>query len=255
MDCETTRLALSAALDGEAPGVDLTELDGHLENCADCRAWREAAHELRRRARIGPVTALVAPSAEVLEHIRAEAARPRSRHVERLRLALLMIAVAQIGIALVLLLFGSYDLERDMGASSLALAVGFAIVALRPGRAFAISPVVGTAAGLLVLTALIELATGKTHLVNETPHAIAFVGWLLVHRIGRLTPPTIENRERSLVASLRRWLGRAAGQAYADFTSESHPAGQATGAGAPLVEPRAAPASTAAGGTLRRGAA
>jgi predicted anti-sigma-YlaC factor YlaD len=225
MNCETTRMALSAILDGEAPRVDAVEVERHVVACPACVQWREAAHELKRRAGIAAVTSSVTPSAEVLEHVRLMAARPpRGRRFDGLRLALLAIAAAQLSLTLPLLLFGRHDLTRDMGASDVALAVGFLIAAWRPNRALAISPVVGTAAGLLMLSAVVELARGETHVITEAPHAVAFVGWLLVHRIGQLTPPMLEHPDRSMLRSLRRWATGAVAAVHADFSDQSYPA-------------------------------
>ena len=41
MDCAVSQEALSALLDGEAPGVEEAELERHLAECLGCRAWRE----------------------------------------------------------------------------------------------------------------------------------------------------------------------------------------------------------------------
>jgi Putative zinc-finger len=51
MECETAREAISAVLDGEQAGVLIEDLQEHLLGCAACRRWREAAHEVTRRAR------------------------------------------------------------------------------------------------------------------------------------------------------------------------------------------------------------
>ena len=53
MECDSIRVALSAALDGEDPGVPADVVRAHLDGCADCRAWQERQHALTRQARLG----------------------------------------------------------------------------------------------------------------------------------------------------------------------------------------------------------
>ncbi|MFF8812606.1 zf-HC2 domain-containing protein [Streptomyces pactum] len=50
MECSDFRTAISARIDGEAlpPAVPDGVLDAHLRECADCRAWEQAARRLRR---------------------------------------------------------------------------------------------------------------------------------------------------------------------------------------------------------------
>jgi len=68
-----------------------------------------------------------------------------------------------------------------------------------------------------MLSAVIELIAGTTHVRTEAPHAVAFAGWLLVHRIGQLTPPMLENPDRTMLRSVRRWAERVATDVYTDF--------------------------------------
>jgi hypothetical protein len=205
MDCKTTRVAVSAVLDGEPAGAETTEIELHLDDCPACRAWREAAHDVTRRARLAPA-ANRQPAREALERILASAPSPQVRTREALRGGLVAVALAQLVVTLPLLLLGKHDLQRDMGASDMALFVAFLAVAWRPGRAVAISPVVGTAAALLILSAVIDFAGGEASLIGEAPHVVAFVGWLLVRQVAHSMPPTIETPEQPLIRSLLRML-------------------------------------------------
>ncbi len=130
------------------------------------------------------------------------APRPRARRLDGLRAGLAVVALAEILVALPLLLFAARDVQRDTGAVDMALVVAFALVAWKPSRAAAIAPVVGTAALLLVLAALIDIAGDKTSVFGESPHAVTFVGWLLVWQIARLMPSTSDTRGLPLPA---RW--------------------------------------------------
>jgi predicted anti-sigma-YlaC factor YlaD len=53
MRCDRIHEALSARIDGEDPGLPDGELDAHLGDCADCRAWQQRAHVVTRRTRLG----------------------------------------------------------------------------------------------------------------------------------------------------------------------------------------------------------
>ena len=46
MECETARLAISEAIDSGEPVA--APVEAHLAECAGCRRWQEAAHQLRR---------------------------------------------------------------------------------------------------------------------------------------------------------------------------------------------------------------
>src|SRR6266571_691028 len=93
MDCETAREAVSAVMDGEVPGSPVADLQEHLAGCAACRVWREAAHEVTRRARIAPAAAAPQRTGEVLAALRARARLPRRR--------LVTVAVVRAGLAVV----------------------------------------------------------------------------------------------------------------------------------------------------------
>src|SRR5256885_5454420 len=46
--CEDVRVAMSARLDGEDPGLAPEEIDGHVVGCADCSAWLTEVRRLPR---------------------------------------------------------------------------------------------------------------------------------------------------------------------------------------------------------------
>ncbi|WP_327042529.1 zf-HC2 domain-containing protein [Micromonospora ureilytica] len=51
MGCEQWREVLSAQLDGEETAAELTAVQGHLDGCAECRAWFTAVAAVTRRVR------------------------------------------------------------------------------------------------------------------------------------------------------------------------------------------------------------
>jgi hypothetical protein len=90
-----------------------------------------------------------------------------------------------------------------MGAFDVAVAVGFLVAARRPARAMGMLALTGVAATLLVLTAIVDLALGHTSLTDEAPHLLVVAGWLLLHRLAVVAPPSFDRPQ-----SLRAWLGR-----------------------------------------------
>jgi len=52
MDCSRFREAMSAALDGEDPGLPQAEVTAHVRSCPTCARWHDQAVALDRRVRI-----------------------------------------------------------------------------------------------------------------------------------------------------------------------------------------------------------
>jgi predicted anti-sigma-YlaC factor YlaD len=202
MNCEIAREALSAWLDGEQAAPHSAEVHAHVADCAGCRSWQEAGHRLTRRVRLTPAQPMADDTARILEAVIADQAvrrRPRGRKLVRIGLA--VAALAQFVIIIPALALGSAGIgvpphaARELGAFNLALAVGFAVAALRPAHARGMLPLVGAAtAGLIVLSA-IDTANGQTTLMTEVPHLIAVAGLVLLHLTADRRPETY-----------RRWL-------------------------------------------------
>ena len=138
MDCEAAREGISALLDGEQPGLERSSLDAHLASCRACRAWREEAHELTRRARLTSASPIPVPSASLMGAVRqAERRRRWWRSLALTRGALALVAVGQLVVTIPALLLGSdhdapIHVAHELGAFDMALAVGFLAAALRP---------------------------------------------------------------------------------------------------------------------------
>jgi predicted anti-sigma-YlaC factor YlaD len=194
MDCESAREAMSAALDGELGATETDRLDRHLQRCTECRRWREDAYALTRRTRLAVVTEAPAPdpglvvAAQVARHADA---RPRSAWL--VRIGLMLLALGQIAVTVPVLVFGTdhdapMHVAHEMGSFDLAVAVGFLVAAWRPRHARGMRALVGAAAVLLLITAVIDLAAGRTTLLDEAPHLLTIAGWLLLELLVRLTP-------------------------------------------------------------------
>ncbi len=263
MDCDAAREAISAMLDGEPPALSRAQppeqgraeqaraqLEAHLAGCAACRAWREQAHEVTRRARLVAARPVPAPDASLLAAMRAADRRGAWwRALALTRAALVLVALVQLALALPQLLAGSYreapvHVAHEMGALDVALAAGFLVAAWRPLRAQGMRTIVGCAALLLVLTAILDLLAGRTSLGDEAPHLLVLAGWLLLWRTTALMPPG----ERDGRLTLPRPVGLSLGRGRARVAPEPHVARE------PQVEPERAPRRHEPGRADRRAA-
>jgi hypothetical protein len=52
--CEDVRVAMSARLDGEDPGLAPEQIDGHLSGCPGCAAWLGEVERLAGAVRLAP---------------------------------------------------------------------------------------------------------------------------------------------------------------------------------------------------------
>lgn len=209
MECTTAREAISARLDGEPSDVESDLVEAHLAGCPACRAWREQAHEITRRARLVAARG-AAPGDQLLTAVAAAYREPawwRSAGVSRV--GLVAVAVAQIAVTVPALIFGTdrdapMHVAHEMGSFDMALAVGFLAAAWVPTRAQGMRTLVGAAALLLVVTASIDLIAGRTSLSDEAPHLLTVAGWMLLWRLAVLTPPSAGDRTVSPAQWLRR---------------------------------------------------
>ncbi|HYN93238.1 MAG TPA: hypothetical protein VES42_05275, partial [Pilimelia sp.] len=122
----------------------------------------------------------------------ARAAAQARRQV--LRWAVALAAVAQVAVAVPVLLGGAGlganpHVSREMASFELALAVGFALAAYRPQRARAFVPVAVVLAGCLALTSVVDMANASTALVHEVGHLAAGAQAALLWALGRSAPP------------------------------------------------------------------
>lgn len=190
--CEPFRDALSAMADGEVAPVDADAVQAHLDACDRCAAFAAANHELTRRLRVTPAQAVPDLTASILAAVDTpDGARVRAR-LRHLRVLLGFAGVAQLVLAgLTLVAAGPLagHATREVGIFELALAVGFLVVAWRPGRAGGLLPVAAVVALLATATALADVAAGTTSVAQEAGHLLQLVGtgalWALDRRHGR----------------------------------------------------------------------
>ena len=182
MDCDRLRVAISTQIDGEVPWLPPEVLEAHLAGCADCRDWQRRAHTVTRRVRLGGA---------FLDHDLTPgvlAAVPVAQDRGRLRLArrglLIALALAQFAIAVPMLL--GHDREagvhaaHELGSFNLALAIAFAVGAIRPRLSAGLAWPCAIAAGGLVTTAIIDLIGGQAIGADEAQHLVALAGAALL---------------------------------------------------------------------------
>jgi predicted anti-sigma-YlaC factor YlaD len=187
MRCDQSRDLLSARLDGEATADELAVLDRHLASCGACADFAAALVGLDRTTRLIPAepvpdltAAVMAASAPAIHDPQREAAR----------WSLVVVALAQLVVALPSLLTGSggdgVHTTRELGSWSAALAVGLLVAAWQPGRARGMLPLGVVLAGVLTLGAVVDVVTGATAGAGESVHLLEIAGiallWLLARR-------------------------------------------------------------------------
>jgi predicted anti-sigma-YlaC factor YlaD len=183
MDCDTIRVAISTQIDGEVPWLPADVLETHLAGCPACVDWQRRAHTMTRRVRLGGA---------FLDHDLTPgvlAAVPVARDRGQMRLVrrglLIALAVAQFAIAAPMLFLG-HDREagvhaaHELGSFNLALAIAFAVGAVRPKLSAGLAWPCAIAAGGLVTTAVIDLIGGQAVGADEAQHLVALAGAALL---------------------------------------------------------------------------
>ena len=190
MECDRAREAISARIDGEDPGVPDGALDAHLAGCDACRGWQQRAHVLTRRARLGGPFLERDLTGQVLAAVPPAPARRRLRLA--LRGGLLAVALAQLAITVPLLILGhDHDAgphaAHELGSFDLALAIAFAIGAIRPALSAGLAWTCAIAAAGLAGTAIADLVGGQAIGADEAQHLVAVAGAVLLIWQSRVT--------------------------------------------------------------------
>ena len=192
MRCERARLLASADVDGELAADDRARLDLHLDGCPACSAWTSRARDLRRTMLVRPVGDRV----DVTEAVLARADVPAAGATGWLRILLAYLGVSLLVLDLPLLITGdeagaTEHVGRHLGASGVALAVGFLYVAWRPERAVGLVPLATALAVGLTISAATDFADGAA-VTGEATHLLELIGvvclWAISgghHRLAR----------------------------------------------------------------------
>ena len=194
MDCEAARQVLSAALDDEAGLSELEVARRHVAGCGDCRIRMDVLHRANRCLRVQEATTSDLTPSILEEWDRAHTGRFPSRLV---RAGLALVGVTNILLAAwfvsdahpsFLEPVGEHP-ARELAAFSAMLAAAFLLSAL-DGRARARLGVVAIGVALLVVTAVADVGSSRTHLLYEVAnHLPNVIGLALLYLLSRLEPP------------------------------------------------------------------
>ena len=116
---------------------------------------------------------------------RLNAAADRAAHWSILRIVLGVVAIQVIAFSLPALVLGdehdtATHAARHLGAFEVAYGVALLVVVARPARARSILPVAMVLAGAQVISAIVDLASGRIPLVGEARHIPQVVSVVLV---------------------------------------------------------------------------
>jgi predicted anti-sigma-YlaC factor YlaD len=200
---DDVRESISASLDGEQGTLSAAAVEDHLRTCADCRAWSAsvlaAAQRSQGAAQLGTAQPPPGLTEQVLRAVSADlTAAGRTRREERLlRVGLVAVGAVQLVLAVPVLIFGHdhaapLHVAHELGSFDAAVAIGLVAAARRPRLAAGMLPLIGAITGLLLITAGSDLAAGRTDVIDEAPHLLDLVGFLLLRRlsVGTLPGPT-----------------------------------------------------------------
>lgn len=191
VDCLTCREALSARMDGEDEPVPAEHTDQHLDSCAACRSWQVRVARQSRALRIRAATPVPDLSAAILD----TAVPPQPSRGWWARVALIVVAVAQLGLALSQLLgvetyvgfdpHGSGHLLNESTAWNVALGVGLLWASFRSRVTTGLIPVLAGFVLVLAPYSIHDLATGAVVASRVAEHGLLVLALPLLIVINR----------------------------------------------------------------------
>jgi predicted anti-sigma-YlaC factor YlaD len=205
MDCHRCRVAISASLDGEDPGLPEAVVRAHVDGCADCRRFASGAEALHRTSRVAPARPVPDLTDAILRSIGdAPAATARDDRTDFLRIALAIVAVIQLTMAIPALVLGDdaglpTHVARHLGSFALALGIGLLFVAWKPERAAGLLPVVAAVVICLVASSVLDIVEGRAAPGAEVSHATELVGLVAVWLLARAHAPVTPGRHRPVL--------------------------------------------------------
>jgi predicted anti-sigma-YlaC factor YlaD len=202
MHCATCRELLSADVDGELSELEREAMDAHVAGCGDCTAFRASVTEAHRSVRLSSAEVVPDLTATILAAHAASGAPARVPSPRRgssattsvitfLRYALGVVAATQLVLAVPELLdpdgaASTLHASHHLGAWDIAFAVGLLVVAVQPWRARGLLPMCAALAGVMVVTAVIDVASGRTPGLAESTHVLELTGLALVWQLSRV---------------------------------------------------------------------
>jgi predicted anti-sigma-YlaC factor YlaD len=204
MMCEQARVALSARLDGEDPGVSESALAAHVGDCAGCRDWLGRAEQVTRMVRLQAVR-VPDLTDRVLAAVAADRTPPGPRPgwtTTALRVAVAGVALVQLVLTLPELVQGFAHAAHEGASFDIAVAVGFLFAALRPRFARAYTPVALVLVFCLALTAQVDVAHSRVDALHELSHLATVAEAALLWALSRQMPaPRRDPEPREIIAA------------------------------------------------------
>jgi predicted anti-sigma-YlaC factor YlaD len=206
LGCDQARLALSARLDGEPPGVPADRLASHVDTCAGCADWLTRAEQLTRLVRVQPAR-VPDLTAAILAAVAADQAKrvptrpaPRARLVpgrqalqRLLQAAVAAIAAMELLVVMPVMLGISTDAHanHEAGAFASAVAVAFLLAAFQPRLARAYTPIAIVLAVCLTATSGLDIGEHRVTVLHEIGgHWGTIIQAALIFALGRLHVPS-----------------------------------------------------------------
>jgi predicted anti-sigma-YlaC factor YlaD len=189
VDCKQAREMLSAQLDQEASPTEAAAANAHLGRCPECRDWWTDIGTVNRVLRVR----VAEPVPDIATAVLARAHPPRAGRGQWVRVALAVVAVTELLLAAPGLVLGdgaaSIHDARHLGSFGAAVSIGLLYVAWRPARAYGILPIVTALALTMLVTAAIDIVSGRATSLGEAHHLLEISGLVLVWMLaGRPAP-------------------------------------------------------------------
>lgn len=167
-DCDQTRAAIRARLDGVEPLYRAVFVAEHLDCCDECRAWEAQALALHNRARHPSIAG---------RRAREATDRRQRANLDLLRYLLGIVAATELILCVVSLMAGRpLHAYRELAAADLAFAAGCLVAAVQPRRSLGLLPVAVALALLLIGTGARDLIEGLAQPFAESHHALELAG-------------------------------------------------------------------------------
>lgn len=130
------------------------------------------------------------PVPDLVGAVLARVDTPRRSRPEWARYALFAVALSQLLLALPALLLGdslgaSVHIARELGSWDVALAIGLLYAAWRPARAAGLLPFAAALAGTMLLTATLDVVSGRQEAITESHHLLELAGLALLVVLAR----------------------------------------------------------------------
>ncbi len=191
-DCSPFQILISAQLDGETSRAEDASLQTHTQECAECMALLTQLSVQHRRLRVHTVETTPDMAMAVL----AKAHPPRLGRRGWIRQALVTVGITELVLSLPALLLGEdanapVHIARHVGSLGVALGIALVYAAWRPTRAYGMMPFVAALGLCIVVSSVLDIATGRVAALSESTHLVELGGMFLVWLLAGSPRPRI----------------------------------------------------------------